>query len=65
MSINYESNLWLMIGIVLIFDSGVKVGALGRQNERNVGLGWLALTSIFGLCFMPVYLIKSSCYSLI
>ena len=38
---------------------------LGRQNERNFCYDRLALTSIFGLCFMWVYLIKSNCYSLI
>ena len=46
-------------------EQGVKVGMLGRQNESNLAYFWLALTSIFGLCFMPVYLIKSNCYSLI
>ena len=38
---------------------------LGRQNVRNFCCETLALNSIFGLCFMPVYLIKSNCYSLI
>ena len=42
---------------------GVK--ALGRQNERKFFYDMLALTSIFGLCFMSVCLIKSNCYSLI
>ena len=44
---------------------GLKVRTLGRQNERNFANDWLALTSIFGLCFMSVCLIKSNCYSLI
>ena len=44
---------------------GAKAVLLGRQNERNVGKYRLALTFVFGLCFMSVYLIKSNCYSLI
>ena len=44
---------------------GVKVGTLGRQNERNSSYVRLAHTSIFGLCFMSVCLMKSNCYSLI
>ena len=44
---------------------GVKARTLGRQNERNFCYDRLALTSIFGLCFMWVCLIKSNCYSLI
>ena len=44
---------------------GVKVGTLGRQIERNCSYVWLAHTSIFGLCFMSVCLMKSNCYSLI
>ena len=44
---------------------GVKAKLLGRQNEKNFCYDMLALTSIFGLCFMSVYLIKSNCYSLI
>ena len=44
---------------------GVKARTLGRQNERNFCYESLALNSIFGLCFMPVCLIKSNCYSLI
>ena len=43
----------------------VKAKLLGRQNEKNFCYDMLALTSIFGLCFMSVYLIKSNCYSLI
>ena len=43
---------------------GVKVGMLGRQIERNSSYVWLAQTSIFGLCFMSVCLMKSNCYSL-
>ena len=46
-------------------DQGVKVGTLGRQNERNSSYVRLAHTSLFGLCFMPVCLMKSNCYSLI
>ena len=38
---------------------------LGRQNERNFCYVRMALTSIFGLCFMSVCLINSNCYSLI
>ena len=49
----------------LNFTQGVKVGALGRQNERKRGYVKTAHTSIFGLCFMPVCLMKSNCYSLI
>ena len=44
---------------------GVKVVMLGRQNERNSGYVMLAHTSIFGLCFMSVCLMKSNCYSFI
>ena len=44
---------------------GVKVGPLGGQNERNSTYVRLAHTSIFGLCFMSVCLMKSNCYSLI
>ena len=44
---------------------GVKVRMFCRQNESNSGYDCLALTSIFGLCFMSVCLIKSNCYSLI
>ena len=44
---------------------GVKVKTLGRQNERNNSYVWLVHTSIFGLCFMPVCLMKSNCYSFI
>ena len=47
------------------FLQGVKVGMLGRQTERNCSFLRLAHTSIFGLCFMPVCLIISNCYSLI
>ena len=32
-----------------------------RQNERNICYDRLALTSTFGLCFMPVCIIKSNC----
>ena len=44
---------------------GVKVGMLGRQNERNSSYVRLAQTSIFDLCFMSVSLTKWNCYSLI
>ena len=44
---------------------GVKAKLLGRQNEKNFCYDMLALTSIFGLCFMSVCLIKSNCYSFI
>ena len=44
---------------------GVKVGTLGRQNERNSSYVRLAHTSTFGLCFISVCLMKSNCYSLI
>ena len=37
---------------------GVKVGTLDRQIERNSSYVWLAHTSIFGLCFMLVCLMK-------
>ena len=37
----------------------------GRQNERNSSYVKLAHTSIFGLCFMSVCLMKSNCYSFI
>ena len=37
---------------------GVKARTLGKQNERNFCYDWLALTSIFGLCFVSVCLIK-------
>ena len=43
---------------------GVKVGTFGRQNERNSSYVRLTHTSIFGLCFMSVCLMKSNCYSL-
>ena len=43
---------------------GVKARMLGRQNERNFCYVRLALTSIFGLCFVAVCLIKPNCYSL-
>ena len=44
---------------------GVKVVMLGRQNERNSSYVRLAHTTISGLCFMTVFLMKSNCYSLI
>ena len=39
---------------------GVKVVMLGRQNERNSSYVRLGHTSIFGLCFMSVCLMKSN-----
>ena len=56
------------LNIYLLFEwriQGVPARAFCRQNESNFALDWLALTSIFGLCFMPVSIIKSNCYSLI
>ena len=47
------------------FTQGVKARTLSRQNERNFCYVRLALTSIFGLCFVPVCLIKSNYYSLL
>ena len=47
------------------YTQGVKVGRSGRQNVRNSSLVRLAHTSIFGLCFVSVCLMKSNCYSLI
>ena len=59
-----------MVGLTLsavgeCLTQGVKVRTLGRKNERNFCYDRLAFTSIFGLCFMSVCLIKSNCYSLI
>ena len=45
------------------FEQGAKVGTLGRQNESSYVR--LAFTSIFGLRFMSVYLMKSSSYSIV
>ena len=44
---------------------GIKVETQGRQNERNSSYVRLAHTSLFGLCFMLVCLLKSICYSLV
>ena len=44
---------------------GVKVGTLGRQNERNRSYVRRDHTSIFGLRFKSVCLMKLNCYSLI
>ena len=49
----------------IYYNQGVKARMLGRQNERNFCYDRLALTPIFGLCFMSVWLIKSNYYSLI
>ena len=38
-----------------------KVGMLGRQIDRNSSFVRLAHTSIFGLCYMSVCLMKSNC----
>ena len=46
-------------------NQGAKVRTLRRQNERKRSYVWLAHTSIFGLCFMSVCLMKLNCYSLI
>ena len=54
-----------IIGQIQHWLRGVKARTLGRQNERNFCYESLALTSIFGLCFMSVCLIKSNCYSFI
>ena len=51
--------------MLVVFGQRVKARTLGRQNERNFCYDRLAHTSIFGLCFMWVCLIKSNCYSLI
>ena len=40
---------------------GVKVVKLGRQNESNSSCVWLAHTSVFGLYFISVCLMKSNC----
>ena len=52
-------------GTLYWLPQGVKVEALGRQNERNSSYFRLSHTSIFGLGFMPVCLTKSNCYPLI
>ena len=49
----------------MTYSQGVKARMLGRQNVRNFCYVRLALTSIFGLYFVAVCLIKSNCYSLI
>jgi len=64
-SLSYVRLSLLMQNNALVFFQGVKVGTLGRQNERNSSYVRLAHTSIFGLCFMLVCLMKSNCYSLI
>ena len=50
---------------VSCISQGAQVGTLCRQNERNFAYDRLAVIFIFGLCFMPVCIIKSNCYSLI
>ena len=54
-----------LLSFLLGPNQGVKARMLGRQNERNFCYVRLALTSIFGVCFMSVCLIKSNCYSYI
>ena len=44
---------------------GAQIRTLFRKNESNFASDGLALPSIFGLCFMPVCIINSNCYSLI
>ena len=53
-----------MVQSQVYINQGAQVRTLCRQNERNFALDMLALTSIFGLCFTPVYIIKSNCNSL-
>ena len=50
---------------LILLSQGAKVGLLGRQNEKNSSYVWLAHTSIFGLCFMSICVMKSNCYSLL
>ena len=57
--------LWASPVVGTWFEQGVKARTFGIQCERNFCYDWLALTSLFGLCFMSVCLIKSNCYSLI
>ena len=49
----------------VILDKDLGILSWGRQNERNSRYVGLAHTSIFGLCFMSVCLMKSNCYSLL
>ena len=64
-NLQYSKNINKSSMFAMVFNQGVKARTLGRQNERNFCYARLALTSIFGLCFMSVCLIKSNCYSLI
>ena len=48
------------VGLLHLYQ-GAQVRTLCSQNERNVALDLVALTSIFGLCFMPGCIIKSNC----
>ena len=54
---NRIEDLYKMINLLTGgYIQGVKVSMLGRQNERNFCFDRLALTSMFGLCFMSVCL---------
>ena len=67
-SAEWLNQSWIKVSSKIMgkgWPQGVKVGTLGRQNERNSRYFRLAHTSIFGLCFMSVCLMKSNCYSLI
>ena len=65
LSVGLELSVELTLSLGLTFKQGAQVGTLCWQNDRNFALDRLALTSIFGLCFMPVCIIKSNCYYLI
>ena len=43
---------------------GAQVRMLCRENEKNFANDGLALTSMFGSCFIQVCQNKSNCYSL-
>ena len=61
-----QMKIFLGFIFAIRYGQGVKVGTLGWQNERNSScVIRLAQTSLFGLCFMSVCLMKSHCYSLI
>ena len=65
-SVYAKHTTWLVTySIRKAITQGVQVWTLGRQNERNNSYVRLAHTSIFGLCLMPVCLMKLNCYSLI
>ena len=46
---------FMIINFTSCFIQGVKARMFGRQSDRNFCYDWLALTSIFGLCFMSVF----------